>query len=199
MPGDRRHSSAVEIRRIGERAAALTRQLLAFSRRQVLQPTVIDLNSLIDSVTSMLGRVIGENIRLIVEAAPRLWAVKVDAPQIEQVLLNLSVNARDAMPRGGALVIRTENVVLAEGDPILKPDGHAGPFVRLSVTDTGAGIPPDLQAKIFEPFFTTKDRDKGTGLGLASVYGIIRQHGGRITVASEVGKGTQFTIHLPAV
>jgi len=197
-PGKPQHESVSEIQRIGKRAAALTRQLLAFGRRQVLTPTVMDLNELVSNVSSMLVRLIGENIRLTFEPVPGLWRVKADVSQIEQVLINLVVNSRDAMPSGGTIFIRAENIERAEGDPALQSDRHAGRVVRLSVADTGIGMAPDIRARIFEPFFTTKERGKGTGMGLASVYGIIKQHGGVITVDSEPGKGTVFTIDLPA-
>ena len=192
-------SHVSEIRKAADRAASLTRQLLAFSRRQVLAPQVIDLNSIFANLHSMLRRLIGEDIELVNIPGAHLGLVKVDPGQIEQVILNLIVNARDAMPQGGKITIETDNVVLgadyAGAHFPLKP----GPYVLLAVSDTGSGMAPEIQAHIFEPFFTTKEQGKGTGLGLAMVYGIVKQSGGYIWVYSEVGRGTTFKIHLPRV
>jgi PAS domain S-box-containing protein len=196
--GDERQSDLQEIQRSGERAAALTRQLLAFSRRQMLMPTVADLNALIVNLAKMLTRLLGEDIKLKLDLAPDLGRVRVDPSQLDQVLMNLAVNARDAMPRGGQIVLRTEQLTLDAADLALHPEGRAGAFIRLSFSDTGSGMSKAVQGKIFEPFFTTKEQGKGTGMGLATVYGIIKQHDGWITVYSEPGQGTAFKIYLPA-
>jgi CheY-like chemotaxis protein len=192
--------SILEILKAGEKAASLTRQLLAFSRQQVLEPTVLELNRTITETEKMLKRIIGEDVTLDTELAPDLGRVKADQGQIEQVILNLAVNARDAMPEGGKLVIGTRNIEIdaahAQRYPYpVKP----GPYVMLSVIDTGTGMDSTTQAHMFEPFFTTKEKGKGTGLGLATVYGIVKQSGGYIDVASEVGRGTAFRIYLPRV
>ncbi len=182
------------IRDAAMRAQELIRQLLAFSARQVLQPAVVDLNELIKNLGRMLRRLIGEDLTLTTELAEDLGAVRVDPGQVEQVLVNLAVNARDAMPDGGQLTIRTGNVNVAESSDL--PNGS---YVRVEVSDTGIGMDTTTLARVFEPFFTTKERGKGTGLGLASVYGIVRQSGGQITVNSTPGAGTTFRIHLPRV
>jgi signal transduction histidine kinase/CheY-like chemotaxis protein len=186
------------IRKAGEQAAALTRQLLAFSRKQILQPKVIDLNALVLEMEKLLRRVIGERFDLQSQPDARNGRVKADPSQLEQVVLNLGVNARDAMPRGGKLIIRTENVTLdRKSAPQIATSLTAGDYVVLSVTDTGAGMDEETKSHIFEPFFTTKGPGKGTGLGLATVYGIVRQTGGGISVESELGKGSTFRIYLP--
>ena len=188
------------IRKAGEQAAALTRQLLAFSRKQLLQPKVIDLNALVVEMEKLLRRVIGERFDLQSHPEAEIGRVKADPSQIEQVVLNLGVNARDAMPKGGKLIIRTENVHLdKKAAPQISASLAAGDYVMLSVTDTGAGMDEETKAHIFEPFFTTKGPGKGTGLGLATVYGIVRQTGGGISVESEPGHGSTFRIYLPLV
>jgi two-component system cell cycle sensor histidine kinase/response regulator CckA len=178
-------------------AADLTRQLLAFSRKQILTPQTLDLNAIVVKTLAMLRRVLGENIIVDTRPAPRLDPVLADPGQLEQVIVNLCVNARDAMPGGGRLTIATANVELSAADA-LPIDGLApGPHVMMSVGDTGAGMDAALQARIFEPFFSTKEPSKGTGLGLATVYGIVRQSGGSVSVQSAPGAGTTFTIYLP--
>jgi PAS domain S-box-containing protein len=189
-------SGLEQIRRAAERAASLTQQLLAFSRKQVLQPKVLDLNEAVVETQKMLTRVIGEDIHLIADLHPSLAPVKVDPGQVEQVLMNLAVNARDAMPQGGRIVMETSNVeVDAERGRDLEL--AAGRYAMLKVSDTGHGMEPATLSHIFEPFFTTKPRGKGTGLGLATVYGIVKQSGGSIQVTSAAGKGTQFRIYFP--
>jgi two-component system cell cycle sensor histidine kinase/response regulator CckA len=188
-----------EMTKAGERAASLTRQLLAFSRKQVLTPTVLDLNAVVVDLERMLRRVIGEDIRLVSSLQPQLGYVKVDRGQLEQVILNLAVNARDAMPRGGQLALYTHNVELDENYTRSHSYTRPGPYVVLSVSDSGHGMTPEVQARIFEPFFTTKGPGKGTGLGLATVYGIVKQSGGSIEVFSQPDAGTTFEIYLPRV
>ena len=188
-----------EIQKAGNRAAALTQQLLAFSRKQVLAPKVIDLNMVVSDVEKMLRRLIGEDIDLKIVLGEALGMVKADRSQIDQVILNLAVNARDAMPGGGKLVIETLNAELTESDMNRYRYVIPGPYILLKVSDTGCGMDAELQSHIFEPFFTTKEKGKGTGLGLATVYGVIKQSGGYIWVESEVGKGTTFKVFLPRV
>ncbi len=185
----------LEIRKAGERAAALTRQLLAFGRRQMLQARSLDLNQVIRELEKMLRRIVGEDLELKLELASGLGMTKADPGQLEQVLMNLVVNARDAMPVGGTLTIRTAEVSLEE-DPE-RDGGKPGPHVLVSVTDTGCGMDRQTQDRIFEPFFTTKEQGKGTGLGLATVYGIVKQSGGSIRVQSEPGRGSTFVVYLP--
>ncbi len=198
-PEDPSRPHVTEIKLAGDRAGALTRQLLAFSRRQILTPQVLDLNDVVGNVEKMLRRLIGEDVELATLQAPNLGRVKADPGQIEQVLMNLAVNARDAMPHGGKLTIETANVILHEnfgpGPVHVKP----GPYVMLKVCDTGCGMTAEVQKHLFEPFFTTKEKGKGTGLGLAMVYGIVKQSGGYIWVDSQPGEGATFTIHLPQV
>ena len=188
-----------EIRSAGERAAGLTNQLLAFSRKQILQPVVLDLNAVVDDVEKMIRRLIGEDIELVADLEPGLWRVKADPGQIVQVVVNLAVNARDAMPNGGTLRMRTSNVHRDEASAGPHPCTEGGRCVMLSISDTGEGMDETTINRIFEPFFTTKGQGKGTGLGLATVYGIIEQSGGNITVDSGTGRGTTFNIYLPAV
>ncbi len=186
-----------QIRRAAERAASLTQQLLAFGRKQVLQPRTLDLNESVADIQKMLARVIGEDIELVASLHPSLLPVKADPGQIEQVLMNLAINARDAMPQGGRLTMETSNMELT-AEQARDRDLAAGSYVMLKVTDTGHGMDAATLAHIFEPFFTTKPRGKGTGLGLATVYGILKQSGGSIQVESEANRGTEFRIYLPA-
>lgn len=187
------YSRLDEIQRAAERASALTRQLLAFSRRQVLETRILDLNSVVANMNQMLARLIGRNIELSFSPDPALWPIKVDPGQIEQVLMNLAVNARDAMPGGGRVTIETRNLAASKRLRTLPP----GDFVQLSVRDTGHGMDENIRARIFEPFFTTKRAGKGTGLGLSVVYGVVKQSGGHVHVESEPGVGTAFFIYLP--
>jgi two-component system, cell cycle sensor histidine kinase and response regulator CckA len=198
-PNDSNRKGIEEIQKAGDRAALLTRQLLAFSRKQVLQPKVLDLNSVVAGTEKLLQRLIGEHIELRVVLKPALGRVKADAGQLEQIIMNLAVNARDAMPPGGKLTIETSNVEIDEDYALQHPSTQAGPHVMLSVSDTGCGMDADTKAHMFEPFFTTKEFGKGTGLGLSTVYGIVKQSGGSVWVYSEVGIGTTFKIYLPCV
>ena len=195
--GDAAGSALGEVRAAGERAADLTRQLLAFSRQQVVQPAVINLNSIVGATESFLRRLIGEDVRLVVQLAPDLGSVQADPGQMQQIIMNLAVNSRDAMPAGGTLLIETSNATLDETYHASHPEVQPGLYVMLAVTDTGEGIPPEVQSRIFEPFFTTKEPGKGTGLGLATVYGMVKSCGGWIWVYSEVKRGTTFKIYLP--
>jgi two-component system, cell cycle sensor histidine kinase and response regulator CckA len=195
-PGDQRRSDVEEIRLLAQRAANLTRQLLAFSRQQMLQLQVLDLNIVIAAVQNMLERMIGTDVQVLFEPAAGLWPVRADRGQIEQVMMNLAGNARDAMPEGGSLEIRTGNHSLSEPSPDF-PGLKPGDYVLLTVTDTGVGMPEDVRTHVFEPFFTTKEQGKGTGLGLATIYGIVKQSGGGIYVASAEKQGTTFSIYLP--
>jgi two-component system, cell cycle sensor histidine kinase and response regulator CckA len=193
---------ADEIRQIREasgKAAALTRQLLAFSRRQVLQPRNISLNAVVEPVEKLLRRTIGENIVLVTSLAPKLGTVYADPMQMEQVVMNLAINARDAMPHGGKLLFETKNLDLPANYPERGFEIPAGSYVMLIVSDTGTGISPEHLDRIFEPFFTTKEVGVGTGLGLSTVYGIVKQSGGHIWVYSDVGRGTTFKVCLPRV
>ena len=196
---DPRRQDADEIHKAADRAAGLTRQLLAFSRQQVLQPTVLEVNKLVSDLEKMLRRLLGEDVALTTQLAPTTGRVKADPGQLEQVIMNLAVNARDAMPNGGKLTLETGNVDLDESYATDHYPARAGPFVMLAVSDTGTGMSEETQAHMFEPFFTTKEKGKGTGLGLATVYGIVKQSGGFIWVYSEVGHGTTFKLYLPRV
>ena len=194
-PSDPLRADAEEISRAAMRAADLTRQMLAFSRKQILQPKVIDLNLTLTKVEPMLRRVIGEDIVMTIAPKATRPQVRVDPGQIEQVIMNLVVNARDAMPRGGRLTVETGDSMIDPGT--LPPDVRPGPYVMLAVSDTGTGMSADVRARIFEPYFTTKEVGKGTGLGLSTAYGIVRQSDGHIQVYSEPGQGTTFRIYLP--
>jgi signal transduction histidine kinase/ActR/RegA family two-component response regulator len=185
------------IQRTAGRAADLTRQLLAFSRKQVLESVVLDLSAVTTDMKDMLGRLIGEDIALLTTPTPGLGRVKADRGQIEQVIMNLAVNARDAMPQGGRLIVETADIDLDDEYVRRHVGARPGPHVMLAVSDTGTGIPHEIQPQIFEPFFTTKEQGKGTGLGLATVYGIVKQSGGYIEVDSEPGQGTTFRVYLP--
>ncbi|MFI5197886.1 MAG: PAS domain S-box protein [Thermoanaerobaculia bacterium] len=195
-PTDDVKSSADEIRKAGERAASLTKQLLAFSRKQLLQPRVLDLNEVLAETDSLLRRVLGEDVTLVAERDPHLWRVKADPIQIQQVILNLAVNARDAMPDGGVLRVATRNVTLKAASLLEFPNVTEGDYVLLEVSDAGHGMDAETLSHAFEPFFTTKERGKGTGLGLSTVYGIVRQSGGHIHIESEPGKGTRVLVYL---
>ena len=196
--GDERRSDLTEIKRASERAAGLTRQLLAYSRKQFLQPTVLDLNVAVAAMDQLLRTLIGENVRLSTVLAPGLGAIEADRVQLEQVIMNLAVNARDAMPNGGRLTIETENVELDQSNQA-HPTVRPGSYVALTVSDTGSGMDEETKSHLFEPFFTTKEQGKGTGLGLATVYGIVKQSGGFIWAHSEPGRGSRFTIYQPRV
>ncbi len=202
LPGGSKWHGTLEdieqIRRASERAANLTRQLLAFARRDVVQPEVVDVNVVVADVEQLLRRTIGEHVELISSLEPDLWSVLMDPGQLEQVLVNLAINARDAMPDGGRLTIDTASVEIDElyssGDFEIPP----GPYVRLRIADTGGGMPEDVLARAFDPFFTTKPPGQGTGLGLATVFGIVTQAGGHVHIYSEQGIGTTLTTLLPA-
>jgi CheY-like chemotaxis protein len=186
-----------QIREAAGRATMLTKQLLAFSRKQVLHPTTLDVNAVVDDVFTMLSRVIPANITLKTDLDSSIGSIYADRGQIEQVLMNLATNARDAMPDGGTLLIETSSAYLDDAYLTMHPTGQIGPHVILTVRDTGQGMDAETQARVFEPFFTTKEAGKGTGLGLATVYGIVRQSGGSVYVYSEPGRGTTFKLYFP--
>ncbi|MGO9409716.1 MAG: response regulator [Spirochaetia bacterium] len=188
-----------EVKRAADRAADLTAQLLAFSRKQILQPRVVSLNEIVRRMEKMLPRMIGEDVELAMHLQPDAGNVRADQGQLEQVIMNLAANARDAMPRGGTLSLQTANLRADDGLLAVHPEMAPGEYVVLTVTDTGTGMDSQIIARIFEPFFTTKELGKGTGLGLATVYGIIKQSGGYIYCSSELGKGTSFQVYLPKV
>jgi CheY-like chemotaxis protein len=187
----------VEIHKAGTSAKNLTRHLLAFGRRQVLQPVFLDLNAVVNRLQTMLSRLIGDDVEIKSVLADGLGTIKADPSQLEQVLMNLAVNARDAMPQGGKVTIETANVEVAEASARQHPSLNAGSYVMLAVSDTGVGIDKEIQPRIFEPFFSTKEIGKGTGLGLSTVFGIVKQSGGMISVHSEPGQGAIFRIYFP--
>jgi CheY-like chemotaxis protein len=197
--GDSTRELFGEIRKAGERAENLTRQLLAFGRKRTTELKVVDLNAVVSDTERMLRRLIGEDVLMTTLFAPQLKPVRADAGQMQQVILNLAVNARDAMPRGGRLTVETANVELDDAYVQTHPHVKPGPYVLFAMTDTGVGMRPEVLARIFEPFFTTKGPGKGTGLGLATVHAIVKQHGGHIDVRSSVGQGAAFQIYLPQV
>jgi len=196
-PTDPSFQDIMQIKQNATRAATLVRQLLAFSRRQTLRPQVLDLGDALSDLTMLLRRLIGEKVKLDLVHGRDLWPVKVDVSQFEQVIVNLAVNARDAMPEGGTLAVKTANLTSEESAQMSYKGMPAADYVRIDVADTGTGIPADIVDKIFEPFFSTKEVGKGTGLGLSTVYGIVKQTGGFVYVDSEAGKGTAFHIFLP--
>ena len=196
-PGDLSRTRVDEIKKAADRAGSLTQQLLVFSRQQIVQPKVLDLNAIVNSLGSMLQRMIGEDVELVLDLGDELGCFQADLGQMEQILMNLAVNARDAIPAGGKIVIKTDNVELDETYARQQPGVLPGSYVMLSVSDTGTGISAEVQPHIFEPFFTTKEPGKGTGLGLSTVYGVVRQSSGHIGVYSELGRGTTFKIYLP--
>jgi CheY-like chemotaxis protein len=183
----------------GQRAAALTRQLLAFSRQSMLRPRIVDLNAIVAETGGLLNRLIGEDVQLSMALDPALQPTRLDPTQLDQVLMNLAINARDAMPHGGQLTIETANIELSAEYAASRSDCTAGPHVMLAITDTGTGMTAEVQSRIFEPFFTTKGVGRGTGLGLATVLGIVQQSGGCIHVYSEANLGTTFKVYFPAV
>jgi CheY-like chemotaxis protein len=196
-PEDPLRADVDQIHAAGRRAADLTRQLLAFSRQQPLQAEIVDVNTALHDIEKMLRRLLGADVDLTLLPGAGLWNIKVDPGQLEQVIVNLAVNARDAMPQGGKLTIETKNVDLDHDYASAHHGVVVGPYVMLAVSDTGVGMTKETQARIFEPFFTTKDKGKGTGLGLATLFGIVKQSGGNIWVYSEPGKGTTFKVYFP--
>jgi signal transduction histidine kinase len=195
-PGQAEHDFLDEIVKASERGVALTRQLLAFSRKHTEQPRLLDLNALVANLCRMLRRLLGTDVELVSAVAPRLRPVCGEATQLELVLMNLAINARDAMPRGGTITVATTNV---EGPEAVRQGVPAGSYVVLAVSDTGCGMTEEVRARLFEPFFTTKEKGRGTGLGLATVHNIVTQHGGQITVSSAPGQGSTFRVYLPAI
>jgi two-component system cell cycle sensor histidine kinase/response regulator CckA len=198
QPGQPIRKIVGEIRKAGERAAVLTRHLLAFSRKQVLAPKTLDLNEVLRDTADMLRRLLREDVQMEMVPGAGLWPVRADPTQIGQVIMNLATNARDAMPSGGRLILETANVELDSTYSMVHAGSPPGRYVMLAVTDTGSGMDAETRSHIFEPFFTTKSSGKGTGLGLPTVYGIVKQSGGYIWVYSEPGKGSTFKIYLPA-
>ena len=196
---DKLQHYAEEIKKAAKRAAQLTRQLLAFSRIQVLQPALLDLNAVVGDIAKILRRIIGEDVQIVIEGETNLASIRADHGQVEQILMNLATNSRDAMPSGGTFTIRTENAELGPDDVARYPYVQPGRYVRLSVSDTGLGMSEEVQSHAFEPFFTTKPQGRGTGLGLATVYGIVKQSGGYLWISSALGKGATFDIYLPRV
>ncbi len=196
-PDDPTRTDITQIQKAGASAAGLTRQLLAFSRKQIIEPTLLDLNVVVTNIRAMLGRLIGEDVKVVLRLRPDLALVKADRGQVEQVVMNLAVNARDAMPNGGALTIETANIELDEHYPKTHLAVKPGQYVVLTVSDTGMGMTPEVQARLFEPFFTTKEVGRGSGLGLATVHGVVARSGGSVNVYSEVGRGTSFKVYLP--
>jgi signal transduction histidine kinase len=198
-PGDRQRDRVEQILEAASRGAALTRQLLTFSRQQPMEARVLELATAVRNVERMLGRLIGENIEIVTVSDHRGGRVRADPTQIEQVVMNLAINARDAMPQGGRLTIETSNADLDAGHALSHPNAKPGPYVLLVISDNGSGMSAETLGHIYEPFFTTKEAGRGTGLGLATVYGIVRQSGGHLAVYSEVGHGTSFKVYLPRV
>lgn len=198
MPADsHQRTDMMEILKAAEKATALTKKLLAFSRQQVLRPETVDINATVDGMGKMIRRLIGRNIELSLRLAPKLWTVAADPQELERVIMNLVLNSRDAMSGGGKLIIETSNATIDDDYASTHADTEPGPYVMISVTDSGAGMTREVKDKLFEPFFTTKEKGKGTGLGLPSVYGIVKQSGGFVWVYSELGKGTTFKVYLP--
>ncbi len=198
-PEDPRWEYVQRIQETVERATNLIKQLLSFSRRQIIEPRTLSLNRTVGDLSRMLQRIIGEDIELATNLAPDLWPIRVDPSQLEQVIVNLAVNARDAMPDGGTLTIETANVVLDEAYAAYHIGARPGDHVLLAISDTGMGMDDEVKAHIFEPFFTTKERGQGTGLGLSTVFGIVNQNDGYVWVYSEVGRGTTFKVYFPRV
>ena len=196
-PGSSLFSDLEEVHKAAERSAALTRQLLTFARKQIVSPEVLDLNTAMGGMLSMLERLIGENIKLVWAATPDLWPVRIDPSQVDQILANLCLNARDAIAGVGTVSVAARNVVISPADCVRQPAFSQGDYVSLAVSDTGCGMDHEMLANLFEPFFTTKKTGKGTGLGLATIYGIVKQNDGFIDVASEPGRGSTFTVYLP--
>jgi two-component system cell cycle sensor histidine kinase/response regulator CckA len=199
IPADKPRHYAEEIKKAALRAAQLTRQLLAFTRKQVLYPALLDLNAVVSDIVKILRRLIGEDVQIVIEAATNLASIRADRGQIEQILMNLATNSRDAMPNGGKFIVHTENAELEPDEVARHPYVRPGSYVRLLVSDTGKGMSEEVRSRAFEPFFTTKPTGRGTGLGLATVYGIVKQSGGYVWVSSALGAGTIFDIYLPRV
>ena len=196
-PGSQTHVDMTEVIKAAERATSLTKKLLAFSRQQVLMPSRVDLNATVDGLSKMLKRIVGRNVELASQLAPNLWPVNADPTEVERVITNLVLNSHDAMPEGGRLIIETANVNIDDEYAMTHADTKPGPYVMIAVTDSGTGMTKEVREKLFEPFFTTKEKGKGTGLGLPSVYGIVKQSGGFVWVYSELGRGTTVKVYLP--